>query len=138
MLWRAELRVFYARFGGSKFKSRGIYMKKAFAFLVLGTLAAPLPGSGPYSPVRVVVQRDERYEKGRALFVGELKLGAGADCVGCHTKDVPLNHKKLQAVRYDLSRKVEDCVHYPDRVNGSAKPEDTEALVYYLAKRYRL
>ena len=112
-------------------------MKKAFAFLFFGTLAAPLPGSGPYSPVRVVVQRDERYEKGRALFVGELKLGA-ADCAGCHTKDNPLNHKKLEAIRYDLSRKVEDCVHYPDRVNGSAKPEETEALVYYLAKRYKL
>ena len=113
-------------------------MKKTFAFLVLVALAAPLTGSGPYSPVRVIMQRDDRYERGRALFVGEVKLGAGATCAGCHTKDTPFNRQKLQTVRFDLQRHVEDCIRFPDRVNGSAGPDDMEALVYYIAKRYHL
>jgi hypothetical protein len=113
-------------------------MKTAFAFGVLAMLAVPLIGSGPYSPVRVAGQRDERYEKGRSLFVGESKLGKGTNCAACHMKKLPLDRKKLQAARSDLQRRVQDCVHNPDRVNGSIEQRDTEALVYYIAKRYRL
>jgi hypothetical protein len=113
-------------------------MKTVFSFVVLAMLAIPLIGSGPYSPVRVAGLRDDRYEKGRSLFVGELKLGTGTNCAGCHLKNVPLDRKKLQAAHSDLQRRVLDCVHNPDRVNGSIEQQDMEALVYYLAKRYRL
>jgi hypothetical protein len=113
-------------------------MKKAFACVVLAMLAVPLIGSGPYSPVRVAIRRDDRYEKGRSLFVGELKLGTGTSCAGCHLKNIPLDRKKLQAGQSDLQRRVLDCVQNPDRVHGSIEQRDTEALVYYLAKRYRL
>ena len=113
-------------------------MKKALAFCVLATLAVPLPGSGPYSPVRVNFARDDRYERGRSLFAGEVKMGDGTYCAACHSKNIPLDRKKLQSVQPDLQRKVEDCIHNPDRVNGTAKPSDMEALAYYLAKRYRL
>ena len=37
-------------------------MKTAFAFGVLAVLAVPLIGSGPYSPVRVSGQRNQRFE----------------------------------------------------------------------------
>jgi hypothetical protein len=116
-------------------------MKTAFAFGVLAVLAVPLIGSGPYSPVRVSGQRnqrDEQYEKGRSLFVGEQKLAGGVTCTSCHLKKTPLDRKKLQAIRGDLQRHVQDCVQSPSRMNTLIDQKDTEALVYYLAKRYRL
>src|SRR5271169_2156065 len=113
-------------------------MKTAFALGVLVMLAVPLIGSGPYSPVRVTGRRNDSYEQGRSLFVGDSKLGTGTTCAGCHLKKVPLERKKLQAERSDLQRHVTDCVKNPDRVNGSIQTKDTEALVYYLTKRYKL
>jgi hypothetical protein len=113
-------------------------MKTAFAIGVLAMLAVPVIASGPYSPVRVTGRRNDSYEQGRSLFVGESKLGTGTTCAGCHLKSVPLDRKKLQADRTDLQRRVTDCVRNPDRVNGSIQSKDTEALVYYLTKRYRL
>jgi hypothetical protein len=117
------------------------FMKTVTVFGFLAVLAVPLVGSGPYSPVRVTgsrQQRDEQYEKGRSLFVGEQKFGGGMSCATCHLKKSPLDRKKLQAIRGELQRQVQNCVQNPGRMNSLIEQKDTEALAYYLAKRFRL
>lgn len=111
-------------------------MRMGLAVALLAFSLVPLIASGPYSPPRFNMRRDETYERGKALWVGEVKVGTGATCATCHVKD--LNRKRLQSVRFNLQQSVENCVRTPDRVNGKIQAEDTEALVYYIAKRYGL
>ena len=113
-------------------------MKIGLRSILLAALAWPLLASGPYSPPRIKLERDEKYEIGKALFTGDVKLGSGSSCGSCHVKTSAFNKKSLAAVRYNLQQRIETCVRTPDRVNGAIKSEQTEALVYYFAKRYGL
>lgn len=105
---------------------------------ILLLMSAALDASGPYSPVRVDPRRDEVYNAGKALYLGDVKLGSGTSCASCHTKQEALNHARLQKVKYNLETRIANCVKVPDRVNGSIENNQMEALVRYLAKRYGL
>lgn len=105
-------------------------------FLLLAACAAL--ASGPYTPPRVDPQRDELYNTGKAIFWGEVKLGTGMSCGECHSKKDVLNRSRLQKIRFDLQGKISNCVGATDRVHGNLDSKQMEALVHYLAKRYRL
>ena len=104
--------------------------------LLLASYAAL--ASGPYTPPKIDPQRDELYNTGKAIFWGEVKLGSGMSCGECHAKQDVLNRSRLQKVRFDLQSKISNCVGATDRVHGSVDAKQMEALVHYLAKRYRL
>jgi hypothetical protein len=113
-------------------------MLKRFSALIALAVAMPLMASGPYSPVRVDLQRDEVYNTGKSLYWGAAKLGAGSSCSSCHTGASALSRARLAKVRVSLDGKVRTCITAPDRTNGNADATHVEALVHYLAKRFRL
>jgi hypothetical protein len=113
-------------------------MNKTLALLFLAAYLMPLTASGPYSPPRINMRRDETYERGKALFAGDIKVGAGKTCEACHSHDAALTKKKLQSVKFNLQQRIETCIRTPERTNGSIKGQVMEALVYYIAKRYGL
>ena len=113
-------------------------MLKRFSALIALAIAMPLMASGPYSPVRVDLQRDEVYNEGKALYWGSVKVGTGSTCNSCHAGASSLSRAKLAKVRYNLEGKVRTCITAPDRTNGTAAGTQIEALVHYLAKRFRL
>lgn len=94
--------------------------------------------SGPYTPPKIDPQRDEMYNTGKAIFWGEVKLGSGMTCGECHAKKDTLTRSRLQKIRFDLQGKISNCVGASDRVHGNVDSKQMEALVHYLAKRYRL
>ena len=112
-------------------------MLKRFSALIALAVAMPLMASGPYSPVRVDLQRDEVYNTGKSLYWGSAKLGAGSSCSSCHTGASAFSKSKLAKAR-PLDGKVRTCITAPDRTNGTADATHVEALVHYLAKRFRL
>jgi hypothetical protein len=113
-------------------------MLKRFSALIAFVIAMPLMASGPYSPVRVDLQRDEVYNEGKALYSGAMKVGTGSSCNSCHSGASSLSRGKLAKIKFNLEGKVRNCMTAPDRANGSAAENQLEALVHYLAKRYRL
>ena len=113
-------------------------MLKRFSALIAIAIAIPLMASGPYSPVRLDLKRDEVYNSGKALYWGSAKLGAGSSCASCHSGASSLNRGRLQKAQPNLEGKVKACITAPDRVNGSGDSEHVESLVHYLAKRFRL
>jgi hypothetical protein len=113
-------------------------MSRVFAVPILLLISTAANASGPYSPVRVDPRRDEVYNVGRAIFVGDVKLGSGTSCASCHAKKEPLNRARLEKVKFSLETHISNCVQVPDRVNGSIESTQMEALVRYLAKRYGL
>ena len=113
-------------------------MLKRFFALIAVAIAMPLMASGPYSPVRVNLQRDDVYNTGKSLYWGSAKLGAGSSCSSCHTGMSSINRSRLQKTRLNLEGKVKTCVIAPDRVNAAADPGQIASLVHYLAKRFRL
>jgi hypothetical protein len=113
-------------------------MKSVLGIVLLAAVTLPLAASGPYSPPRISMRRDETYERGKALFAGDIKVGSGKTCENCHSRDSALTKKKLQSVKFTLQQRIEACIRTPERVNGSVKGQDMEALVYYIAKRYGL
>jgi hypothetical protein len=113
-------------------------MLKGCSALIALAIAMPLMASGPYSPVRVDLQRDEIYNTGKSLYWGAAKLGAGSSCSSCHTGATALSRARLAKMRLTLDGKVKNCITAPDRTNGSAEAGSVEALVHYLAKRFRL
>ena len=94
--------------------------------------------SGPYSPPHIDPQRDELYNTGKSIYWGETKLGTGSACSDCHAKKDILSRERLVKVKFDLQNKVTNCVVQPDRVHGAVEGKQLDALVHYLAKRYRL
>jgi hypothetical protein len=113
-------------------------MLKCFSALIALAIAMPLVASGPYSPVRVDLQRDEIYNTGKSLYWGTAKLGAGSSCSSCHTGTTALSRARLAKARVSLDGKVKNCITAPDRTNGTADAGNVDALVHYLAKRFRL
>ena len=113
-------------------------MPRVFAVPLLLLIASAANASGPYSPSRVNLLRDEGYNVGRAIFVGDVKLGSGSSCASCHVKTEPLNRARLEKVKFSLESHISNCVQGPDRVHGSIESEQMEGLVRYLAKRYGL
>jgi hypothetical protein len=106
-------------------------------------VAMPLAASGPYTPIRVGPQRevpiDPRYSAGKAIFWGDSKVGSGGSCASCHEKGQPFRRANLLKLRGDaLPWQIDRCTKAPERVNGSLLPEQSEAITYYLKKRYRL
>ena len=112
-------------------------MLKLYLALIALAVAMPLMASGPYSPVRVDLQRDEVYNTGKSLYWGSAKLGAGSSCSSCHTGTTAFSKAKLSKAR-PLDGKVRNCITAPDRTNGTADTANVDALVHYLAKRFRL
>jgi len=113
-------------------------MNKILASCLLASCLTPLTASGPYSPPRINMRRDETYERGKALFAGDIKVGVGKTCEACHSRDTALTRKRLRSVKFNLQQRIETCIRTPDRTNGSIQGQDMEALVYYIAKRYGL
>ncbi len=106
---------------------------------VLLTVTAPLAirASGPYSPPRVDPHRDDMYNEGKNLFWNSA-AGQKASCASCHSGKDSLNRARLAKVKYNLENRISECVMHPDRVNTKFDDKQMEALVHYLAKRYRL
>jgi hypothetical protein len=100
--------------------------------------ALVLRASGPYSPPHVNPQRDDLYNSGKAIYWGDLKIGKGASCAECHSEKDALSRLRLAKVKYNLETRIENCVRLQDRTNGSIEGKQMEALVHYLAKRFRL
>lgn len=115
---------------------RRLAATRAFAAVLFTAMS--MPASGPYTPVRVAPQqqRDDLYDIGKALFLGDVRIGSGTSCAGCHNRNEALSRKRLQGVKFQLESKINDCVQFPDRINGTADSKQKEALAYYLAKRY--
>jgi hypothetical protein len=113
-------------------------MFRAFVIPILVITSSALYASGPYSPVTVGPQRDEAYNIGKAIYLGDVKLGSGSSCAECHTKKEALNRKRLSKVKYSLESRISNCVQIPDRVHGTIESNQMGALVRYLAKRYGL
>ena len=106
------------------------------AFLITTTVA--LWGSGPYSPPHIDPDRDQLYNTGKAIFWGDTKLGTGVSCGECHAKKDALSKTRLVKVKFDLQNRISNCVVSPDRTHGAVDGQQMEALVHYLAKRFRL
>ena len=49
-----------------------------------------------------------------------------------------MNKSKLAKVKYNLECRINVCLEDPNRVNGTMDEKQMEALVHYLAKRFRL
>ena len=106
---------------------------------VLFLVAAPfaMQASGPYSPPRVDPHRDDTYNEGKNLF-WNAAAGQKASCASCHSGKDSLNRNRLAKVKYNLENRISECVNHPDRSNAKFDDKQMEALVHYLAKRYRL
>ena len=118
-------------------------LARTLAMSLLLTAATGLRASGPYSPPRIlqperITQRDELYETGKAIYWGQVKVGQGSTCADCHASKESLNRARLVKIKSDLEKKINNCVHLPDRTNGAVEDKQMEALVHYLAKRFRL
>lgn len=111
-------------------------MLRLFAVLALMTFS--LPASGPYSPTRIDPRRDQLYDQGKAVYWGDVKVGAGSTCGECHVKHKSLSRKNLEKVKFNLETRVNECVHSATRVDGNLQDEQMKALLHYLAKRYGL
>jgi hypothetical protein len=44
----------------------------------------------------------------------------------------------LAKIKYNLENRISECAANPDRANFKVDDKQVEALVHYLAKRYRL
>lgn len=113
-------------------------MRIMFTAMLLLAACVSTQASGPYSPVRVAFERDEVYSEGRSIYWGDVKVGNGKDCGTCHSRSELLNRPRLQRVKSDLAGKIRNCVSATERVNGTVDGKQMEALVHYLAKRFRL
>jgi hypothetical protein len=119
-------------------------LARTLAMSLLLAAATGLRASGPYSPPRILTplrdaqERDELYESGKAIYWGQVKVGQGSTCADCHASKEVLNRGRLLKVKPDLEKKINNCVHLPERTNGTVESKQMEALVHYLAKRFRL
>jgi hypothetical protein len=120
-------------------------LARMLAMSLLIVSATGLRASGPYSPTLVRVNhrqqqqdRDDLYEAGKAIYWGQVKVGQGSSCADCHASKESLNRGRLAKIKPDLQNKINNCVHLPDRTNGAVEDKQMEALVHYLAKRFRL
>ena len=113
-------------------------LQHIFAATLLLAVSGVLHASGPYSPPRVSPQRDDMYNDGKNVFWGGAVAGQKASCAGCHSGKDSLNRSKLVKVKYNLESRINVCLKDPNRVNGSMDEKQMEALVHYLAKRFRL
>lgn len=113
-------------------------LPRLLAATVLLTASVVLYASGPYSPPRATPQRDDMYNDGKNVFWGGAIAGQKTSCAGCHTGKESLNKSKLAKVKYNLESRINVCLKDPDRVNGTMDDKQMEALVHYLAKRFRL
>lgn len=114
-----------------------------FRIAILLSMASTLSASGPYSPVRVTPRvaaepPDDLYSAGKAIYLGAVKVGAGATCASCHTGTAALTRLRLTPVKGELTVRIENCVRSSDRVNGSLQGNQLDALSHYLTKRFRL
>jgi len=113
-------------------------LPRILAATVLLTASVVLYASGPYSPPRATPQRDDMYNEGKNVFWGGAIAGQKTSCAGCHAGKDSLSKSKLSKVKYNLESRINVCLKDPERVNGTMDEKQMEALVHYLAKRFRL
>jgi hypothetical protein len=110
--------------------------------LLLACFHVAIFGSGPYMPPRAEPTHIEDfvYRMGQAVYSGDLKLGAGQACSGCHRGDHSLKKQMLKEISAQdkLQTQITKCVTQPDRVNGAIDDSQMQALVRFLSKRYKL
>jgi hypothetical protein len=110
---------------------------RLLAVLLIVTAPLAIRASGPYSPPRVDPHRDDVYDEGKNLFWNSA-AGQKVSCASCHTGKDSLSRARLAKVKYNLETRVGECAMSPDRANSKFDDKQMEALVHYLAKRYRL
>jgi hypothetical protein len=113
-------------------------LQRILTAALLLAVSGAVYASGPYSPPRVTPQRDDVYNEGKNVFWGGSITGQKASCASCHSGKEPLNRSKLAKVKYNLESRINVCLKDPTRVNGTMDEKQMEALVHYLAKRFRL
>jgi hypothetical protein len=113
-------------------------LPRTLAAVLLLAVSAVLYASGPYSPPRATPQRDDMYNEGKNVFWGGAIAGQKMSCAGCHSGKDSLNRAKLTKVKYNLESQINVCLKDPKRANGTMDNQQMEALVHYLAKRFRL
>src|SRR5262245_22134824 len=119
-------------------------MKKTIiaGLLLLGLFQAAILGSGPYVPFRAEPTRleDFTYRMGQAVYSGNLKIGSGQSCAGCHRGGQSLKKTSLRniSVAEGLQAQINKCVSRQDRVNGTIDNSQMQALLRFLTNRYKL
>jgi hypothetical protein len=103
---------------------------------ILGTGAF---ASGSYLPPNVHPPvSDLLYGLGKAIYSGEVKIGTGQTCSGCHRGSRALKKANLRAMKVSLEQQIHTCATRDDRVRGKLDNTQMEALVRFIRKRYRL
>jgi hypothetical protein len=119
-------------------------MRKTVAacLLIIGCFQVAMLGSGPYMPPRVEPRQadDLVYRIGQAVYSGEMKIGSGQSCAGCHRGSLALRKDTLKEIsaKDKLEPQINRCVTQLDRVNGAIDKSQMNALVRFLNKRYKL
>jgi hypothetical protein len=110
--------------------------------LLLGLFHAATFGSGPYMPPRAEPRRIEDfvYKMGQAVYSGDLRIGSGQSCAGCHRGGQSLKKTSLKemSAQDKLQAQINKCVTQLDRVNGTIDNSQMQALLRFLSSRYRL
>ena len=112
-------------------------LSRLLTALLLATVPLAIQASGPYSPPRIDPHRDDTYNEGKNLFWNSV-AGQKASCASCHAGKESLNRARLAKIKYNLENRISECAAHPDRANSKFDDKQMEALVHYLAKRYRL
>ena len=110
--------------------------------LLVGLFQAAILGSGPYMPPRAEPTRIEDfvYRMGQAVYSGNLKIGSGQSCSGCHRGGQSLRKNSLRNISAQdgLQTQINKCVTQQDRVNGTIDNSQMQALLRFLTNRYKL
>ena len=110
--------------------------------LILGMFHVATFGSGPYMPPRAEPRwvDDIFYRMGQAVYSGNLRIGSGQSCSGCHRGVQSLKKTSLIQMSADnsLRTQINKCVTQSDRVSGTIDDSQMQGLLRFLSKRYKL